>query len=309
MTKLNKYFTYSLAVLLLGLFACNDTPQNEDSMDGETDATSEMETTTGPFGGLALYTLRDTMGSDPKGVLKAVADAGYQYIESAGYADGKFYGMEPMAFKSYLEEVGLKPMSSHHGDVTLDNADQAIAAVKAAGFKYFVIPIPPMGHFKYDPQTGKLGMSEEVEEVMSIINTIAEKCTAAGLECLYHNHDFEFEENSKGVVPMDYFIENSDPEHLNFQIDLYWATKAGADPIAYFNKAPGRFKSWHVKDMDDQGRFAPVGNGNIDFAKILEQKDLSGMDCYFVEQDATFNETPMEAIVISHDALAGIGFE
>jgi sugar phosphate isomerase/epimerase len=152
-------------------------------------------------------------------------------------------------------------------------------------------------------------MSEELEEIMSIINTIAEKCTAAGLECLYHNHDMEFKANSKGIVPIDYFIENSDPAHLNFQMDLYWVTKAGADPLAYFNKAPGRFKSWHVKDMDDQGRFAPVGKGSIDFANILKHKDQAGLEYYFVEQDRTFEETPMVAVKISHDALSTIGFK
>jgi len=300
-----KSFFSLLLILILCLPACDNASQS--SKDAETATSPEMDTQA--FGGLALYTLRDTMAKAPKEVLKEVADIGYKYIEAAGYANGKFYGMEPAAFKSYLAEVGLTPLSSHHGDVTLENADEMIAAAKAAGFKYFVVPVPPMGHFKFDATTRSLSMSEEVDEVMNIINTIAEKCTAAGLECLYHNHDFEFKENANGVVPMDYFIENSDPKHLNFQIDLYWASKAGVDPIAYFKKAPGRFKAWHVKDMDDQGRFAPVGTGSIDFAKILAQKDLSGMEYYFVEQDMAFDQTPMEAIVISHESLSKIGFK
>lgn len=272
-------------------------------------ASTEMESPATQFGGIALYTLRDTMGKDPKGVLKAVAEIGYQYIEAAGYQDGKFYGMEPAAFKNYLAEVGLTPVSSHHGDVTLENADQMIADVKAAGFQYFVIPIPPMGHFSYNVETKKLGMSDEVEEVTNIINTIAEKCAAAGLECLYHNHDFEFKENANGIVPMDYFIENTNPDHVSFQLDLYWATKAGADPVKYIEKAAGRIKSWHVKDMDAEGRFAPVGTGGVNFAEILKHKATSGLTHYFVEQDATFGQTPMEAITISHAALEGIGFQ
>ncbi len=301
-------FLALIGMLALSLTACSDTPQNTEG-ESETEETSEVEEAAASFGGLALYTIRDTMGKDPKGVLQAVADAGYSYVEAAGYSEGMFYGMTPTEFKEYLGKVGLTPVSSHHGDVTLDNADEMIAAVKEVGFQYFVIPVPPMGHFKFDPETRTLSMSEDVEEVMNIINTIAEKCHAAGVKCLYHNHDFEFEKNAKGIVPMDYFIENSNPEHLNFEIDLYWATKAGVDPIAYFNKAPGRFKAWHVKDMDNEGRFAPVGEGNIDFAKILAQKELSGMEYYFVEQDATFNETPMEAIVISHEGLEEIGFK
>ena len=91
------------------------------------------------YGGLALYTVRDAMGNDASATLEAVAEAGYAYIEAAGYNDGKFYGMAPADFKSYLEGLGLKPMSSHQGSVTLENADAMIADVKAAGFEYFVV--------------------------------------------------------------------------------------------------------------------------------------------------------------------------
>ncbi|MEZ5042870.1 MAG: sugar phosphate isomerase/epimerase [Saprospiraceae bacterium] len=308
MLNTNKLSLALFVVLFIGLAACNNASQNQETAADAT-ANDDMNMNATQFGGLALYTLRDTLAKNPREVLKAVAAIGYKYIEAAGYADGKFYGMEPAEFKSYLDEIGLVPVSSHHGDVTLDNADEMIAAAKAVGFKYFVIPVPPMGHFKFNPETQTLSMSEELEVVTNIINTIAEKCAAVGLECLYHNHNFEFEKNSKGIIPMDYFIANTDPKNLNFQIDLYWATKAGADPMAYFKKAPGRFKSWHVKDMDTQGRFAPVGTGQIDFATILAQKDLSGMEYYFVEQDMTFDQAPMEAVTISHKALGEIGFK
>ena len=99
------------------------------------------------FGGLALYTVRENMGEDPKTTLQKVAEAGYAYIEAAGYENGKFYGMEPNEFKSYLKSVGLTPVSTHMGGVTLENADQQIADTKAAGFEYFTIPVPPMGMF------------------------------------------------------------------------------------------------------------------------------------------------------------------
>lgn len=302
-----KLFFLAVFTVFLGS-ACNEGGTDPVATSETGSSSTEQMDASPQFGGLALYTLRDTLAQNPKEVLREVAATGYRYIEAAGYSDGKFYGMTPEAFKAHLQEVGLTPISSHHGDVTLDNADEMIAAVKAVGFKYFVIPIPPMGHFKVDPKTRTLGMSEDLEAISQIINTIAEKCTAAGLECLYHNHDMEFKTNSKGIVPLDYFIENSDPQHLNFQIDLYWATKAGVDPLAYFNKAPGRFKSWHVKDMDEQGRFAAVGTGSIDFAEILKHKDQAGLEYYFVEQDRTFDQTPMEAIKTSHAALSGIGF-
>lgn len=261
------------------------------------------------FGGLALYTVRDDMESNNKATLQAVADAGYQNIEAAGYQDGKFYGMAPAAFKKQLKELGLKPISTHQGSVTLENADAMIADVKAAGFKYFVIPVPPMGLFKYDNASQTMGMTGGAANLANILNTLGAKCKKAGLKLLYHNHDFELKKDADGIVTLDYLLEHTDPSEVNFQMDLYWMTKAGADPVAYFEKYPGRFKIWHVKDMDDQGRFAPVGTGTIDFAKILAQKKVSGMKYYMVEQDRTFdNLKPLEAIKISHAALKKIGF-
>ncbi len=262
------------------------------------------------WGGMTLYTVRNEMGVDPKETIKKVADLGYKYIEAVDYKDGKFYGMTPKEFKSYLKSLGLKPISIHMGSMTTTNADTLIADVKAAGFKYFIAPVPPMGMFKFDRETRKLTMEDDVPKLANILNTIARKAKAAGLEFLYHNHDFEFAAMPSGIVPIDYLLENLDPKYVNFQMDLYWVTKAGADPVAYFNKYPGRFKIWHVKDMDDQGRFAPVGQGNIDFKRILANKKLSGMKYYMVEQDQVFDGmTPMEAIKISKEGLEKIGFE
>ena len=260
-------------------------------------------------GGLALYTVRAEMSKDPKGTLEKVAEAGYAYVEAANYSKGKFYGMSPAEFKAQLKKLNLQPLSAHQGSVTLENADTMIADVKAAGFQYFVVPIPPMGMFKYDRVAGKMGMEGTVEELASILKTLGEKCNAAGIKLLYHNHDFEFMADSNGVVPIDYLLDNLDPEYVNFQMDLYWVTKAGADPLAYFEKYPGRFKIWHVKDMDDQGRFAPVGRGTIDFGKILEKKSESGMKYYMVEQDRTFDGLkPLDVIKISHEGIQAFGF-
>lgn len=261
-------------------------------------------------GGMTLYTVRNEMGKDPKATLKEVADLGYKYIEAVDYKDGKFYGMAPAEFKSYLKSLGLKPISVHMGSMTLDNADKLVADVKAAGFKYFIAPVPPMGMFKFDPKTRKLGMEGSMEQLAEILNTIAHKAKDAGLEFLYHNHDFEFQPNKDGVVPIDYLLEKLDPKYVNFQMDLYWVTKAGADPVAYFQKYPGRFKIWHVKDMDGQGRFAPVGQGKIDFARILANKKLSGMKYYIVEQDMVFDGMqPLEALKISKEGLNKFGFK
>jgi sugar phosphate isomerase/epimerase len=262
-----------------------------------------------PFGGLALYTVRDQMAKDPRATLKKVAEAGYVNIEACEYNNGKYFNLTPLEFKALLAEMNLTPISAHQGNVNFDNIDQQIADVKAVGFKYFIIPTPPMGMFQNNPTTHRMGMSGNAKILAEILNKVGEKCKAAGLELLYHNHDFEFTKDNEGNVILDYLLEHCDKNVVNFQMDLFWTTKAGQDPVAYFNRYPGRFKIWHVKDMDEKGLFAPVGNGKIDFKRILAAKKLSGMKYYYVEQDACFNETPLEAIVISHNALSNIGFK
>ena len=298
------------AFLLLGAVACKETA-GKGSANKEIDTEEKVvnENKKDRLGGLALYTVRDAMGEDAKGTLKRVAEIGYRNIEAAGYADGKYYGMSPEDFKAYLAELDLKPISTHQSSVTLENADQEMADAKAAGFQYFVVPIPPMGLFTYDETTSTMSMTGGAKNLAGILDKLGEKANAAGLKLLYHNHDFEFVKDKDGVVPIDYLLENCDPEYVDFQMDLFWVTKAGANPLDYFEKYPGRFKMWHVKDMDDEGKFAPVGTGTIDFAKILAQKERSGMEYYMVEQDRTFTMEPLDAIKVSHEGIKKIGFK
>ena len=127
------------------------------------------------FGGLALYTVREDMSKDPMNVLREVANDGYAYVEAAGYKDGMYYGMKPEDFKKSLEEVGLKPMSTHQPTVTFENADQLIADAKAAGFKYFVIPVPPKGHFTRDAETGKRHMDGDLDLLVQMLDAVGKK--------------------------------------------------------------------------------------------------------------------------------------
>lgn len=302
---MKKHLDLSIGLLLalsLGFTACNSKVETEEAA-----TTVEAVPEKPNFGGLALYTVRDSMASNPKGTLQSVADAGYAYIESANYEDGKFYGMTPTEFKSYVESLGMTAKSAHMGMVNMENADQLIADVKAAGIEYFVIPVPPMGMFTFGPEG--MGMKGTPQELVTIMNTLGEKCTNAGIKLLYHNHDFEFKAMADGTIIEDLLLEKCNPEFVNFQMDLFWVNKAGVDPLTYFEKYPGRFIAWHVKDMNAQGNFAPVGTGSIDFKKILAEKEKSGMEFYLVEQDQTFGLDPMEAIKISHQGLEEIGFK
>lgn len=261
------------------------------------------------FGGAMLYTVREEMKNNPEKTIAEVGAMGYEYLELAGYNDGEFYGMTPENFSTLLQKNGLRAVSSHHGEITLENADKTIADVKALGIPYLVVPIPPMGMFTHNPESNKMGLKGSSEKLVEILNVLGKKCSEEGIKLLYHNHDFEFEKNENDFIIIDYLLKNTDPTYVNFQMDLFWTTKAGADPLAYFDRFPGRFKSFHVKDRDAQGRFSPVGEGVIDFQSIIVEKEKAGMEFFFVEQDRTSDGiTPLEALKISHSNLRSLGF-
>ncbi|MCK5337627.1 MAG: TIM barrel protein [Bacteroidales bacterium] len=226
--------------------------------------------------GLQLYSLRNEIKDDLPGSLEKISNIGYKNLEAAGYQDGKFYGMNPAAFKSLVEDYGMKLTSSH---VTFekDEISTVLQAHREAGVKYMVWP------WLSNEQRKSL---DSYKIVIEKFNTIGELCNQNGLLFGYHNHAFEFTP-IEGVIPYDLMLESTDPGFVFMQIDLYWAVYAGIDPIAYFEKYPGRFKLWHVKDMlaGELKEMTEVGTGVIDYKKIFESASLSGMKEFFVEQD------------------------
>ena len=244
------------------------------------------------FIGLQLYSLRDLMKSEPLETINKVGEMGYAFVEAAGYSDGKFYGMEPLEFKNVVTESGMVFLGSHTGQDVPDSAnwdetmawwDTCIAAHKEAGVEYIVQPW--MGGVGYASLEG-------LKQYCDYFNAVGEKCNAAGLKFGYHNHDKEFSE-LEGEVIYDFMLENTDPEKVMFQIDLYWANEGNADPLAYFEKYPGRFWLWHVKDEKEVG-----ASGNIDFEKIWTGKEVAGVKYYIVEQE-DYNFEPIESVKMS----------
>ena len=214
--------------------------------------------------------------------------------------------MAPADFKQFMDSIDLKPMSSHHGSMTYENADKEIADAVAAGFDFVVIPVPPMGMYTYDFETRSMGMKGSPEELVTFLNTVGKKAEKAGLELLYHNHDFEFKPNEEGVVLADYILENTDPRYVNFQLDLFWATYAETDIEAFIKRHPNRIKAFHVKDMDSERNMTPVGKGTIDFASIFKHQKTAGLEFFVAEQDFTGDLDPMDAIVLSYQGLRDI---
>jgi sugar phosphate isomerase/epimerase len=242
--------------------------------------------------GLQLYTVRDAMAQDPAGTLARLAKIGYNSVEGATYTGSqKFYGMTPQAFAALLKQNGLIMPSSHYrlGEeqnngapvlgTMLHDWDRAVDDAAAAGVKYMVCA------YLSEPERGNLNHYKYIADQL---NKAGERTRKAGMQLCYHNHDFEFPAQ-EGQRPYDILLNSTDKSLVKMELDLYWVTKAGQDPLALFKQHPGRFPLWHVKDMDrtPQHAFTEVGNGSIDFKKIFAHANEAGLDYFFVEQDAT----------------------
>jgi len=234
--------------------------------------------------GLQLYTVRDHMGKDIAGTLAKVAAIGYNSVEGT-YGGGKYFGQEPAAFAALLKQNNLIMPSAHYllgedmkGPGTILNGwDKAVDDAAAVGQKYMVCA------WLSPKERGKL---DHYKQLADDFNKAAETCKKAGIQFCYHNHDFEFIQED-GKYPYDTLLDNTDKNLVKMEIDLYWLTKAGQDPVALIDKHPGRFPLWHMKDMDktEKKMFTEVGNGIIDFKRILADNKKAGLKYFFVEED------------------------
>ena len=124
------------------------------------------------------------------------------------------------------------------------------------------------------------------KQVSENLNRVGELFNSAGLKLGYHNHAFEFEEK-EGQVPLEIMLNETQPELVTFEADLYWVTRGGADPMGLIDKYPGRFSLFHVKDSDENMEQTTVGTGIVDFESILKARNKAGLEYYFVEDERT----------------------
>ena len=253
---------------------------------------------------LQLYTIRDAMATDVPGSLKKVADAGYKYIELAGYSDGMFYGYAPADFKKLVNDLGMEILSSHTQveaqGITLENAQKMAADHAQLNVKYCIQP--------WVVEEARTTI-DSYKKMVADWNKVGSIMKAQGIQFGYHNHNFEFD-TVEGKIPyFDIMLAELDKNLVTMEIDLFWTTKAGQNPVEIFKKYPGRFQLFHMKDMytkeapyyttvgeDD---FAPVGEGVINFKEILAAGDIAGLKYMVVEQDLSRDGDPFKDILTS----------
>ena len=254
---------------------------------------------------IQLYSARDLIGSaenyaeNHEAVLKALAEMGYSGVEAAHYGDGKFYGVSPEQFKADVEAAGLKVVSSHTGHGLSDEElatgnisealawwDEALPAHKAAGMEYVVVP-----------HIGQPNTLKELQVICDYFNAVGKKCKDLGMKFGYHNHAFEMEE-IEGKIQIEYMLENTDPDLVFYQIDVYWAVYGHYSPADLFNKYPGRFALLHIKDKKEIGQSGMVG-----FDAVFGNAEVAGLEGYVVEVEGCRNEAALEGIRVSADYL------
>lgn len=235
--------------------------------------------------GLQLYTLRDDLPKDPKGVLQQVASFGYKQIEGYEGPQGLFWGMTNLEFKKYMDALGMEFISSHC-DIDKDFEKKAAEAA-AIGMKYLICPYK-----------GAQKTLDDYKKIADDFNVKGEICKKNGIRFAYHNHDYTFKQ-LEGQLPQDVLMKGTDPALVDFEMDIYWVVTAGQDPEEWLKKYKNRFRACHVKDRTKNATEAAdsctLGTGSIDFAKILKTAKKTGMQYYIVEQEKYAGTTPLQA--------------
>lgn len=232
-----------------------------------------------------LYSARKLIGTpelfakNQAYTLERLRQMGYTGVEAAGYDNGKFYGLAPADFKKTIEAAGLKITSSHatrfltrdelaSGNLTeaLKWWEKCIADHKAAG-------IPMLVMAQERPKTTE----QELKVMADYLNAIGEMCNKAGIKFGYHNHEAEFRKVGDTTM-MDYLLANTKPENVFFELDVWWAVRAGASPVDYMKKYRGRFNTIHIKDRNEVGQSGMVG-----FDAIFSNFRVAGTQQFVVE--------------------------
>lgn len=258
--------------------------------------------------GVQLYTLRDLMRQDFEGTLQKVAQIGYKEVEFAGY-----YERTPEQVRQLLDKLGLTSPSTHTGvDLLRNDLEGQIQTALTIGHKY--LTVPALGEAFAGQMT-----PESWHRYAEEFNKYGAACKENGLGFAYHNHHFEFVPAGEGKTGYDVLLSETDPDLVSFEMDLMWTIVAGQDPVALFEKYPGRFVMWHVKDIKEletakaaatqgmQGfrtimeRISAVGEGDIDFDRIFARAEQAGLQHYIVENDAP--EDAVQDIEISYANL------
>jgi sugar phosphate isomerase/epimerase len=236
--------------------------------------------------GVQLYTVRSEMQKSVERTLTRVAEIGYREVEFAGY-----FNKKPSEIAALLKANGLTAPAAHVDRAALgDPWNRALDAAVAAGHQWVIIASVPVAD---------RGSVQSYQRLAEEFNRRAAAAKTRGLSFAYHNHDFEFTPLD-GTTGHAVLMRDCDPALVQFELDLYWITKAGGAAAEYVQRYPGRFPLVHMKDMAAGGAMVEVGAGTIPFQRIFDAAK-GGIRHFFVEHDNP--ASPFDSITRSVNTL------
>jgi sugar phosphate isomerase/epimerase len=266
--------------------------------------------------GFQLYTLRSVIGRDPRRVLQEVAEIGYQEVEALRM------GLDQLA--PLYRELGLVPVSGHFETPLVTGQWDAWRAVTPAdqlpprdydwtaavddaarhGLKFMVIP------YLFPAERGD---ADSYRRLAEQLNKAGEASRKAGIGLCYHHHAFEFEPLGDST-PMQLLLQGTEANLVGIEVDVFWVSVAGLDPVEFIRQLRGRVPLVHLKDKAagtaqafrefqvPPESFKEVGNGELDFVAILKASREAGVQHFIVEQDHTPGD-PVESLRQSYRNL------
>ncbi|MGW4385330.1 sugar phosphate isomerase/epimerase family protein [Streptomyces sp. NPDC004685] len=243
--------------------------------------------------GMHLYTMRDVLAKDFAGTVEQLAEIGYATVGVSGR-----HGYGAADIRQMLDTVGLRAVLEHVAYTTLTGSGlpQALEDLHTLGAKWPVVPSLP----------GSMHSPAGYRQAAREFNRIGAASREAGLgPVLFHNHDGDHDVLD-GENLYDILVRETDPHLVAFELDVYWASKGGADPAAYFVRHRRRFPALHVKDMAPDGGFADVGSGTLDFAAMFDDAQAGGVRQWLVEHDIP--KDPFATARNSYEYLAALRY-
>ncbi len=280
--------------------------------------------------GVQLFSLPKLLEKDFNAGIKLIAEIGYKEIEmfgpfpfsvdtakerwdsitpALGFSGSGYFGHTLQDIKTILEEHKVKVTSVHSDMETMQaRMDEIGKAGDQLGFEYIGLPAIP---------EEKRKTLDDYKRVAEELNEIGEKAKKAGLKFAYHNHGYGLNEID-GQIPLKIIFDQTDPNLVFFEMDIYWTVAGGADPIDYLRSYPGRYHLMHIKDMKKKIRFSgdgsrpsqwielfpymtSAGEGVLDIPSIISVGQKNGVRHFYVEQDMV--ENPEVALEKSFDYL------
>ncbi len=294
--------------------ACTSTNTSDDSASVGNTADKKV--------GLQIYSLGQELTSDVPAGMKKIKDIGYSYIELAGYRDRKMGDYELSEYRKIVEDAGLKITSSHVSYRAPEPYNESMLTDIEDFWKQTVEDHVTLGcETLVQPSMPVFESPDDVKFAADIFNKAGQIAKDAGIRWGYHNHNQEFgrvltEEEKKaaetasrwnqpGTVIYDLLLENTDPELVLFEMDVYWCVQGQNDPLDYFEKYAGRFPILHIKD-----RFVLGASGLMNFENIFNKAQENGLERFYVELESRYSggKPQFEGVEASYNFLNNSSF-